>query len=62
MTTRNLHPAVLFLLLAAIAHLPGCARSVATMDSARQAFAIGDLTTASVTIKEVASDSLRMKD
>jgi hypothetical protein len=62
MGTRPLHPVDLLLLLVGLAHLPGCARSVATMDSARQAFAVGDLTTASVTLNEVASDSSQMRD
>ncbi len=62
MATRQLHPAELFLLLVAIACLPGCARSVATIGSARQAFAVGDLTTAAVTLKEVASDHSEVKE
>ena len=62
MATRQLHPAELLLLLVAIACLPGCARSVATIGSARQAFAVGDLTTAAVTLKEVASDHSEVKE
>lgn len=62
MATRHLHPAELWLLLVAIAYLPGCARSVATIGSARQAFAVGDLTTASATLKEVANDNSQIKE
>ncbi len=62
MATRQLHPAELLLLLVAIACLPGCARSVATIGSARQAFAVGDLTTAAVTLKEVASEHSEVQE
>ena len=62
MTTRYLHPAKILLLLVAIAHLSGCARSVATISNARQAFAVGDLTTASVTLQEVASNNAQVRE
>ena len=62
MPSRYLHPAKLLLLLAALTHLPGCARSVATISSARQAFSVGDLTTASMTLKEAAIDNSRLKE
>jgi hypothetical protein len=62
MTPRQLHLTELLLLLVAIAYLPGCARSVATISSARQAFAVGDLTTASVTLKEVASENSAVRE
>ena len=62
MATRPLHLIALLFLPATFALISGCARSVATIGSARQAFAAGDLTTASTTLHEVASDSSQMKD
>lgn len=62
MASRQLHPAELLLLLVTITHLAGCARSVGTISSARQAFATGDLSTASVTLREVASDNSQVKE
>ena len=62
MTTRPLHLIALLIFPAAFTQVSGCARSVATIGSARQAFAVGDLTTASTTLHEVASDSSQMKD
>lgn len=62
MATRQLHPAELLLLLVAIACLPGCARSVATIGSAREAFAIGDLPAASATLKEVAKHDSQVRE
>lgn len=62
MATRQLHLTEIFLLLAAIACLPGCARSVATIGTARQAFAIGDLPTASATLQEVANKDSQVRE
>ena len=42
--------------------LSGCARSVHTVDSAREAFAAGDLVTAHQTLAELSSDQGRFKD
>ncbi len=61
MATRQFHPPEI-LLLFAIVYLPGCARSVATIGSARQAFAVGDLTAASATLKEIANDNSQVRE
>lgn len=57
-----MHPAELLLLLVALAHLPGCARSAATIDTVREAFALGDLTSASNRLTEAASGNSHLKE
>lgn len=62
MANRHLHAFKILLLLVVLAHLPGCARSVATISTARQAFAVGDLKTASLTLQEVASGNAQIRE
>ena len=56
------NPGLLLLLVVTFAHNAGCARSVATIDSARKAFAMGDLKEAADMLHAVATESAKMTD
>ncbi len=62
MTHRLPTSCLLVLLWVVFAHSGGCARSVATLETAHHAFVMGDLNTAAETLQTVSSESSQLSD